>query len=331
MDEDVSILMVVYNHERWIEKAILSIINQVTEYKFRLYIHDDCSTDGSRSIIKKYAFEFPDKVVPIFADTNKYSKGISPFAKVLLPIAKGRYVMCCEGDDYWVDDQKIQKQVDYLRNNLNCRFCFGNAIRVDAEGNYIKDFFPEKRWKDRKINKKLYTNENVIFTMEEMILLDFIPTAGICGYREDMIEASMFEACLDITLRLVCASKGQYSYYFKDNFSAYRTGNVMSASGSIRHSKEKMMNSFYLKHKLILEEFDAFTNMRYHNTIMHEIDRKYLLVFLNTDFKNAYKQKCFGELPVYKIVKEIARNYFSQIFVLLKKIKYGKTEISNYI
>ena len=140
MDEEVSVLMVVYNHEKWLEKAILSIINQVTEYKFCLYIHDDCSTDRSRDIIGKYACKYPKNIVPVFAKKNRLSRGISPFAQILLPMAKGKFVMCCEGDDYWVDNRKIQKQIDYLKNNLECRLCFGNEIRIDKEGNYLKPF-----------------------------------------------------------------------------------------------------------------------------------------------------------------------------------------------
>ena len=331
MEEEVSVLMVVYNHEKWLEKAILSIINQVTEYKFCLYIHDDCSTDQSRNIIENYARKYPEIIVPVFAKKNRLSRGISPFVQILLPMAKGKFVMCCEGDDYWVDNKKIQKQIDYLKNNLECRFCFGNAMRIDTEGNYLKTFFPEKRWRDKSINKKMALKKDAFFSMEEMILLDFIPTAGICGYKEDMLMASSFTYCLDITIRLVCASQGNYIYYFNDIFSAYRTGNNMSASGSIRHSKDKMMEDFYSKHRKILEEFDEFTRKKYHEVIYHEIERKYLLVYLNTDFRNSLKQKRFCELPIEKIIKEVGRNYFSKLFVILKRLKYKHSKISNYI
>lgn len=329
--EMVSILMLAYNHEKWIEQAINSIVNQVTEYSFKLYIHDDKSTDGTRKIIEDFARQYPELIIAEYANENRYSRGIDPLKEVLFPMSKGKYIMLCEGDDYWVDDHKIDKQVRYLESNKDCHFCFANAKRIDVEGNYLKDFFPEKRWRDRHINKKIKSNKNENFSIEEMILLDFIPTASICCLREDYAKAVKFQYCLDITVRLVCASCGTYSHYFNEIFSAYRTGNVNSAGGSIRHSKEQMLEKFYNKHKSILENFDKFTNGQYNRIVEKEIDRKLLLVYLNTDFKNAITKKRFIELPLEKIAKEIGRNYFTRIFVKLKKLRYGNTKMSDYV
>ncbi len=328
MKELVSVIVASFNHERWIKKCIESIIDQKTSYKYKIYIHDDASNDGSGKIIKSYAAKYPDLIVALCSDENKLSKGIDPFSDILLPLTNGKYIMICEGDDYWVNKYKIQIQIDYMEAHPNCKFSFGNAYRVDTDGNILSKFFPEIRWKDKIINKKIMKKMGCNLSTEEMIFLDFIPTASICFYKRGYeITRDNFSICMDITLRLVNSDIGEYSHYFNDIFSAYRTGNPLSASGSISGSKEQMLNAFFQKHKKILNEFDNYSGGKYRAVIDHEIKRKHLTVYLNTDIAAASKMECYDEVPFFKKIKEYLRKYCHPLFKILKKIKYGKSKI----
>lgn len=113
----VSICCATFNQERFISQAIESFLSQKTSFKFEIIIHDDASTDGTASIVKKYEQEHPNLIKAIYQTENQYSKGIKPWPNFVFPIARGKYIALCEGDDYWTDPYKLQKQVDFLEAN----------------------------------------------------------------------------------------------------------------------------------------------------------------------------------------------------------------------
>lgn len=132
----VSIICAAYNHEKYISKAIDGFLMQKTNFKYEILIHEDASTDNTAKIIKKYELQYPDIIKVIYQKENQYSQGINVF-EILLNKAKGKYLAFCEGDDYWIDCNKLQKQVDFLENNKNFSAIFHNAIVVD-ENNKAK-------------------------------------------------------------------------------------------------------------------------------------------------------------------------------------------------
>ena len=114
----VSICCATYNHERYIRDVIDGFLMQKTTFPIEIIIHDDASTDETARIVKEYAEKHPDLIVPIFQTENQYSKNKeSIFAWFVYPRSRGKYIALCEGDDYWVDPIKLQKQVDYLEKN----------------------------------------------------------------------------------------------------------------------------------------------------------------------------------------------------------------------
>lgn len=121
----VSVSTIVYNHERFLRQCIEGVLNQQTNFAFEYLIHDDCSTDGSADIIREYAAKYPDVIKPVFETENQYSKG-GPWGSAVwnYPRAKGKYIALCEGDDYWTDPLKLQKQVDFLESHLEYSVCF---------------------------------------------------------------------------------------------------------------------------------------------------------------------------------------------------------------
>ena len=124
----VSIVCESYNHESFLRKCIDGFLMQKTDFPFEILIHDDASTDKSAAIIREYEALYPELIKPIYQKENQYSKGEPIWALIQFPRAKGKYVALCEGDDYWTDPLKLQKQVNYLEAHPDCSMCFHNTI-----------------------------------------------------------------------------------------------------------------------------------------------------------------------------------------------------------
>ncbi|MDD3415815.1 MAG: glycosyltransferase family 2 protein [Lachnospiraceae bacterium] len=152
----VSVFMITYNHERFVEQAIKSIIEQKTDFKFELLIHDDASPDGTAGIINKYVNMYPDIITAIIQKENQFSKGKEITDEFLLPLAKGEYVAFCEGDDFWTDNCKLQKQIDYLEHNKNIPAVSCRYNIVDKDGKVI-----DISHKGENLNR-VYTNEDAL-------------------------------------------------------------------------------------------------------------------------------------------------------------------------
>lgn len=124
----LSISCITYNHEKYIKDCLEGFLKQNTDFETEILIHDDASTDNTQSIIKKYQNDYPEIIKPILQTENQYSigqRGIS--IKFNVPRAQGKYIALCEGDDYWTDPLKLQKQVDFLEAHPECAFCFTRA------------------------------------------------------------------------------------------------------------------------------------------------------------------------------------------------------------
>lgn len=113
----VTVACTTYNHEKYIEQTIRGFLIQKTTFPIEIIIHDDASIDSTPNIITKYAEKYPKLIIPIFQEENQYSKGNKPWSNFVFPEAKGKYIAICEGDDYWTDPLKLQRQVDFLEAN----------------------------------------------------------------------------------------------------------------------------------------------------------------------------------------------------------------------
>jgi glycosyltransferase involved in cell wall biosynthesis len=128
----VSVFMITYNHEKYIAQALNSVLMQKTSFDYEIVIGDDCSTDSTQKIIKDYVTKHPNKIKPIFQTVNVGA--MRNAYEFTLPECKGKYIATLEGDDYWTDPDKLQKQVDFLESNENYSVCFHHVIMVDAQG-----------------------------------------------------------------------------------------------------------------------------------------------------------------------------------------------------
>ena len=112
----VSISCITYNHEKFIRQCIEGFLMQKTNFPIEILIFDDASTDGAQQIIQEYASK-DHRIITFLQNENQWSKGKYGLLDWLFPAAKGKYIALCEGDDYWTDPLKLQKQVDFLEKN----------------------------------------------------------------------------------------------------------------------------------------------------------------------------------------------------------------------
>ncbi len=131
----VSVFMLSYNHEKYIAKALESVVTQKTNFRFEVIVHDDASTDRSAEIIREYEKRYPELIHAIYQTENQFSQGIGIYRKFIHPIMKGKYVAACECDDYWCDELKLQKQVDVLESHPEFVGCCHNCLIIDDDDN----------------------------------------------------------------------------------------------------------------------------------------------------------------------------------------------------
>lgn len=130
----VTVLCTAYNHEKYIRTCLDGMVNQETDFAYEILINDDVSSDGTAAIIREYAERFPDKIRAFFPEKNLYSQGINVYDAVFFPAARGRYTAICEGDDYWTDPTKLQRQVDFLEAHPEYSACVHNTELLFCDG-----------------------------------------------------------------------------------------------------------------------------------------------------------------------------------------------------
>jgi glycosyltransferase involved in cell wall biosynthesis len=206
----VSIICPTYNHEKFIERALEGFVMQKTEFPFEIIVHDDASLDNTVSIVKEYERQFPQLFSNIYQSVNQLSKEISSVTRITMAAAKGKYIALCEGDDYWIDPFKLQKQVDFLENNPDFAICFHNA-KIISEAN------PEI------VSYSNQQDQPSVTTFEDLAKGEFIYTPT-CMFRAKyfrMLPTEYYKYINNYTVDLHIAQFGNIKY-FADVMSVYR-------------------------------------------------------------------------------------------------------------
>ena len=140
----VSVLCLAYNHAETIADALEGFLKQKADFGIEVLVNEDCSTDNTAEILKNYAERYPEIIRPVFQTENQYSKDVCIEYVYLLPLAKGEYIAFCEGDDYWTDSEKLQRQVDFLDTHPDYSACVHNSIGHYADPDRPDELlFPE--------------------------------------------------------------------------------------------------------------------------------------------------------------------------------------------
>ena len=215
----VSVVCDVFNHEDFLRECLDGIVMQQTDFAFEILIHDDASTDKSVEIIQEYVDKYPHLFKPIYQKENKYSKGVSIWYDIQFPRANGKYIAICEGDDYWIDPLKLQKQVDFMEVNPEYSMCFHAAeIKNETTTRIITTC--------QNIEEKEYFTNDIFPGW-------VVPTASVV-YRRSMVDSfpplknAHWIKYGDIVLFLKCTHVGRV-WGMKNQMSVYR----MTSNGAV--------------------------------------------------------------------------------------------------
>ncbi len=223
----VAIRCITYNHEAYIRDALEGFIMQKTNFPFVAIVHDDASTDGTADIIREYAAKYPDIIKPIYETENQYSKHDGSLRRIMTAACEAtgaKYIALCEGDDYWTDPLKLQKQVDFLESHPTFSLCFHNAHTKMLDGS---------------INDTIYNISGTReYTSSEILKNWTIPTASVV-YRSGAIDNDPIMSNPkfkfgDNVLFLTAAKHGKL-YCMDEYMSVYRKniGGVTISNGNI--------------------------------------------------------------------------------------------------
>lgn len=135
----VSVCVQTYQHVDYIRNCLNGILMQKTNFPFEIILHDDASKDGTAEICREYVAKYPHIIRPFLQKKNQYSKGLNPFACLQIPRVRGKYIAICEGDDCWIDPDKLFKQVQFLEANEDYVLVATDINLIDSEGNPIPD------------------------------------------------------------------------------------------------------------------------------------------------------------------------------------------------
>ncbi len=252
----VSIVMVTYNHEKYIAQAVESVLMQETNFDYELIIGEDCSQDKTRAIVMDFQRRFPERIRLLLPEKNLGGSGKTNFLQTLAA-AQGQYVALLEGDDYWTSPHKLQKQVDFLDSHPECAICFHKSNMLYEDGSQPTVQHPE--------------NVQPISTLEDLLQGNFIIACsvmfrrGLFGEFPDWFYRAMTG---DWAIHILNAQYGKIGF-INETMSTYRLH-----SGGFWSLKNK---EWILRENIkMLKDVDRYLNFKYHRTIKCTLFNYYL-------------------------------------------------------
>jgi glycosyltransferase involved in cell wall biosynthesis len=245
----VSVCCQAYNHKDYISKCLDGFIMQKTNFKFEVLVHDDASTDGTAEILKQYESQYPNLFRNVYQTENQFNKQ-NTLTNILFKMAKGKYIALCEGDDYWTDPYKLQKQVDFLEANEEYSGSYHDT-QVIYEGN---DKIQPHLF--RKILPAIITAEDTISNLSSFHTTSFV-------FRKSMLLLPEFINNVvsgDMALFSIIAASGNLGKV-DGTMSVYRKHNDgITASASVT-------SNYHEKRIQLMHHLDKFHKYKYHQKV----------------------------------------------------------------
>lgn len=295
----LSIIVETYNHEKYIEECLQGIFNQKINFDCELILANDCSTDKTHQVIEKFLAENPTKIKVNYFN-HLENKGMNMNFIFTLEQCKGEYIAFCEGDDYWIDDYKLQKQVDFLDSNQEYSLCFHKTNQLNLDGGIVKS------------SNTFSNDEDKTFTLKDIAKGNFIHTPSVV-FR-NIIKKYPFEfketPFGDVFLYIMLAEQGNLKY-LKDNMAVYRYGvGVFSGNSTLNKAKSNLKSLTCLlsyckdeEIKKIIFDKQLLATAKFENQLM-----------------NQYKDVFVSNNGFLKTIRKIKNNY-KQPLKIIKKIK----------
>lgn len=234
---EISVLVLTYNHEKYIENCLKSIILQNTAYEFPIYIVDDCSSDKTIEILKQFKVRYPSRINLILNEYNHVSRNEAP-AKAAMDLIDSTFVAFCDGDDYWTDENKIKKQLILMNSNPSISLSHTNFIDgVETNGNL--------QMKSRSLEDSLRSeSQNNAF---DLLKGTYIKHSTVVVRKECMDLAFVYSSKaipgLDALIYVSVGMKGNFSF-LNDVTTLHRIHHSGLYNSSTRDSREVLKEEF---------------------------------------------------------------------------------------
>jgi len=297
----VSVCCITYNHEKYIHDSIRGFLNQKTNFQVEFLIHDDASTDNTQRIIQDLLGS-DDRFKLILRAENIKSTGAKVFP-ILAGMARGKYIALCEGDDYWTDPLKLQKQVDILNSNNEIGLVFSDYSILFQESNYVV--------KSAQGSKKAWLiNEN--YSIYEKLLMDsFIGTLTVM-FRKSLLDGNDIKLLTenkwimgDRLLWLLLSRKTRF--YYLDEVTAMYRRNIGSLSNFEKDDTSFFNQSYHIRFYFI-QQFGCSSEVKL------IVERDYYKGLLARHFQ--YFRKKDAETAFYNLKKLKSLNFIDYYFLI---------------
>lgn len=323
----VTVICVAYNQEKYIRKTLNGLVCQKTHFKYEVLVHDDASSDNTPEIIREYERKFPEIIVPILQKENQFSRGVKFTKDLLIPMAKGKYIAFCEGDDYWTDPDKLQLQYEAMEQHPECSICVHRVQGISEDETKNIRTFPRDMLISGKISasdvlhRMLVENEWVFHTSSY-----FFRKKDAIEMNEKAYRFWTHPAYGDYSYIQMAALKGDF-FYIDRIMSIYRmgaVGSVVRRDTNIMLRKER--NKRFIE---AISDFDSVSERIFHKDVQIAINRfTFALAELDKDYEVIFSpemRRFWNELACHVKVRIIVSKWCPWIdkvyYKLRKKVK----------
>lgn len=281
----VSVRCLVYNQEKYIRQCLEGIVMQRTSFPFEAIVHDDASTDGTAEIIKDFAQKYPQIIKPILETENQYSKHDGSIRRIMNAACKGKYIAYCEGDDYWTDPGKLQKQVDILEADPRTMMVYTGFETVDEEGTPLcrPDFDYNMKTSPTGFALPAFLYRNVVMTVSSVFRREVFE----CAYKEGTSIG------LDYLTFLCAAALGRV-VYLKEKTCCYRKVSSSLTNSNMKGIRKEVLDVLDYMTGVYEDGLIPMNGTCHFKTRLHIMARGWDLYLKGLD-KPFFKKHCLGK------------------------------------
>ena len=284
----VSVIMITYGHEKYIQKAIEGVFLQKTNFTVEFIIANDCSPDNTDELVKEIIKKSPSNIQVKYTK-HETNKGMNLNFTWAYQQVQGKYIALCEGDDYWIDENKLQKQVDFLEQNPDYSISCHNVFFLNG------DILSSESPYDKENNQETYT-------LNDLASRNLIPTLSVVFRYFDINFPNWYLSSPmgDYPLMLWIAQKGKIKY-FKEKMGVYRQNT------GVWSGKQKDYTKIISVFENLLPDFENFPTTK---KLLKKHKNKYIKLYLRV-------------LPLKQILKSkyfLALNFIDKTKVILRKL-----------
>lgn len=260
----VSVIVITYNHQNYLRHTLDCVVNQEVNFEFEVIVSDDCSTDGTQDIIRSYQAQYPNLIKSLLHDHNLGGFGKNNTLAALAECT-GEYIAALDGDDYWTNPQKLQKQVDFLEVHPSYSACFHNA-QIVYDNNLLPPALVNPPNQKKEITETDMVGEDEVW---------FIATSAVM-FRNGILKNYpkwFYESKSGDIPRYVLLTKWGPIGYLADVMSVYRKN-----GGGLSFTDSKF-DADYIRNRIgMFKAIDAEYDYRFHDKMRHALAKYYLFL-----------------------------------------------------